>query len=384
MNPMEQGVGPVMPEAVCQVPARVARDGPDGGLRAVLRVLHTCCRLALLVACVAVVLVLSPLLLLLGACARWLPLPVRGVTRLALLYGTYLLTCEVSAVVNDVGFHVSRRRTPLDPSEHRARCTTLVRRSTGLFFGPGLRAIGVRVHWPEPPLLDPERPVVILLRHAGLLNMQLGIHLATDVLRRRPYGVCKSAAACLPGAAALLRLTSVIPLRWNAEGRARAAREFASMGPRLGRDAAVILPEGTNFSTRRRWARIAYLRRSGRHDLATAAEAMPHVMPPLARGAGALLATAPDAQVLVVGHTGLEDVLPWRLGPGYSSHDEVALHVSWRSFAPEEVPRDPEGFEAWLYERWRELDAWVLATRRGRTVKAGRTDRVDWDDPPPR
>ncbi|MFE9401764.1 hypothetical protein ACFYNY_08315 [Streptomyces sp. NPDC006530] len=384
MNPMEQGVGPAMPEAVCQVPAHTARGGLEDGLRAVLRALHTCGRLALLVACVLVVLGLSPLLLILGACGRRLPPPVRGATRLALLYGTYLLTCEVSAVLNDIGFHASRRRTPLGPSEHHALCLNLVRRSTGLFFGPGLRAIGVRVHWPEPPLLEPERPVVVLLRHAGLLNMQLGIHLATGVLRRRPYGVCKSAAACLPGAAALLRLTSVMPLRWNAEGRARAAREFAAMGPRLGRDAAVILPEGTNFSTRRRWARIAYLRRSGRHDLATAAEAMPHVLPPLARGAGALLATAPDAQVLVVGHTGLEDVLPWRLGPGYSSHDETALHISWRSFAPEEVPRDPDGFETWLYERWRELDAWVLATRTGRVGRVGRTDRVDWDDPPRR
>ena len=84
------------------------------------------------------------------------------------------------------------------------------------------------------------------------------------------------------------------------------------MGPGLGGgDAAVILPEGTNFSARRRRARIAYLRRSGRHDLAAAAEAMPSCRRP-SPGAAPCLPRPHRAGAGRRKHR-LEDVLPWRL-----------------------------------------------------------------------
>ncbi|MFG2721204.1 hypothetical protein ACGFW5_23330 [Streptomyces sp. NPDC048416] len=372
MKPIERAVGPVLAETVAGAPVHVV-GGVGGATPAHVlgRALRVFGHIALLVLGVLVVLGLSPVLVALRVVARWLPGPVRGVARLALLFAAYLLTCEVSAVVGGLRFHLARRRGALGPSECPGMGVALARKSTSLFFGAGLRAVGMPMDCPEPPRLDPARPVVVLLRHAGLLNMQLAVHVAMKALGRSPHGVCKSAAVCLPGAAALVDMVPVIPMRWNAEGRAAAGREFAAMGSRLGAgDAALILPEGTNFSMRRRRARIASLRRSGRHDLAAAAETMPHVMAPFARGAAVLLANSPGAHVVVVAHTGLEDVLPWRLGRGYPSRGDASVHVSWQSFEAGEVPRDPDGFETWLYERWGELDAWVRTTRTGPDERA--------------
>lgn len=380
MNPAEQAVPPVVPQQLAGASVLGAPSTWEGVPPRALGALRTTCQVLLLAVCLLAVLALSPVLLVLRAAAPLLPGPARGVARLVLLSGAYLLTCEVRAVTTDLRLRLARGRGSDDPSgrgdagavghgdanraARDAAGLDLVRRSTGAFFGPGLRAVGMPLRCPEPPHLDPTRPVVVLLRHAGLLNMQLGTYLAAHVLRRRTHGICKSAAVALPGAAAIVRGTSLVPLRWNAEGRARAGRELTAAGGRLGPgDAAVVLPEGTNFSVRRRRARIARLRRRGRQDLAASAEAMPHVLPPIVQGTAALLAAAPNAQVLVVGHTGLEDVLPWRLGSRYPANRDGACHLSWRSYGPGEVPREPEAFGAWLYERWRELDAWVSTVR---------------------
>ncbi|MFI6638506.1 1-acyl-sn-glycerol-3-phosphate acyltransferase [Streptomyces sp. NPDC050504] len=385
MNPAEQSV-----PAVAVPQASAALVGSARGVRAgapprVLAAFRALSRATLFAVCLLLVLALSPVLLVLRIVAPGLPRPVRGAARLALLCTAYLLTCEVSTLFGALRPRLSRvragrgpsgARTPSQPSQPSRPSgpdgtgLAMVRRSTGAFFGPGLRSIGMPLHCPPPPDLDPARPVVVLLRHAGLLNMQLAVHLVVNVLRQRPHGVCKSAATWLPGAAAIVRETSVVPLRWNAEGRARAGRELVSMGHRLAAgDAVAVLPEGTNFSERRRRARIARLRRRGRPDLAAAAEAMPRVLPPVVRGTAALLAAAPRAQVLVVGHTGLEDVLPWRLAADYPPGRAAAVHLTWRSFGSHEVPREPDALEAWLYDRWRELDAWVLTTRTGQGAR---------------
>ncbi|MFE9258839.1 1-acyl-sn-glycerol-3-phosphate acyltransferase [Streptomyces sp. NPDC006879] len=355
MSPVDQGIGPLLPEPGIPPPANAIRAAPEQVPVRLARTMRAFCGAVVLVGCLLLALCLLPVLLVIRVLVPWLPRQLRGVARLVLLFGVYLLTCEVAAVAGSL-----RRRLPAGRAVRPARWGG----PTGLLFGPGLRAIGMRLSCPDPPRLDPSRPVVVLLRHAGLLNMQLGMYLARHVLRRRPHGVCKAAAVFLPGAAALVRSSAVIPLRWNRAGRARAMRELAAMGPRLaGGDAAVVLPEGTNFSLRRRRARTAHLRRRGRRDLVVAAESMPHVLPPLTQGTAALLTATPNAQVLVVGHTGLEDVLPWRLGRDYPPGQAADLRLVWWSFEAHALPHDPQHLEAWLYERWRDIDAWVLRTR---------------------
>ena len=72
----------------------------------------------------------------------------------------------------------------------------------------------------------------------------------------------------------------------------------------------------------------------------------------------ALLAAAPDADVVVVAHRGLE---------GLSTVREILTNVPlrqpvqvklWRH-PGNTVPRDRQGGVDWLYDRWEEVDSWV-------------------------
>ena len=73
-------------------------------------------------------------------------------------------------------------------------------------------------------------------------------------------------------------------------------------------DAVVIFPEGGNFSERRRVRAIERLRSLGHDDEAAKAERMRHLMAPKPGGTLAAMAAAPDADVLLVAHEGLEDL----------------------------------------------------------------------------
>jgi hypothetical protein len=68
----------------------------------------------------------------------------------------------------------------------------------------------------------------------------------------------------------------------------------------------------------------------------------------------------PDADVVILGHAGLESVRRladvWR---GTVVGARIRARV-W-CYRAREIPRDPEAREAWLHARWLELDAWVRA-----------------------
>jgi len=125
------------------------------------------------------------------------------------------------------------------------------------------------------------------------------------------------------------------------------------------RSAAVIFPEGTFFTERRKQQIVASLeRRDPRH--ADAARSMQYLLPPRPGGTLALLEGAPNADVVILGHVGFEPFGSIRqiLRNAGGSH-VVRLHA-WR-FSRSEVPDDREDRIDWLFERWLELDRWIAA-----------------------
>jgi 1-acyl-sn-glycerol-3-phosphate acyltransferase len=123
-------------------------------------------------------------------------------------------------------------------------------------------------------------------------------------------------------------------------------------------DAFVIFPEGGNFTQGRRTRAIDKLRRLGLHGMADRAENMQHVLAPRPGGLIAALDAAPDADVVLVAHTGLEHLVTvadiWRELP----MDKELLMRWWR------VPRAdvPDGRDEridWLFSWWEEIDRWV-------------------------
>jgi hypothetical protein len=126
----------------------------------------------------------------------------------------------------------------------------------------------------------------------------------------------------------------------------------------------VIFPEGGNFSERRRSRAIERLRGLGHADEAAKAERMRNLMAPKPGGTLAAIVAAPDADVLLVAHEGLEDLSSiadlWRGLP----MDDV-VEVKWWHVAADELPRDrPVDDQVdWLFDWWGRLDSWVAEQR---------------------
>ncbi|WP_033214613.1 hypothetical protein [Kitasatospora phosalacinea] len=302
----------------------------------------------------AFLLLLLPLLLPLGLLRPLLPGRAAAAARLPLVWAAYLAGFSLTALAGSLRL----RARPAGPDAWRLLTARAGRRFRRLAEDwTGLR---FQVDPPEP-LPDPGRPVVVLARHAGILNTQLAVTAVAAVLGRHPRGVAKRCVALEPGLRALLRGVPLALFRWNRAGRAAALAELAAQGRALGPDEALWLyPEGTNYSAARRAESIARLRTRGQDALADRAEAMPHVLPPHLPGAmAALRAAGPSAVVLVCGHTGPERLLPWMLGPGYAPGPCDRVRLRWWGFPADQVPADPEDFADWLYECWERLDRWI-------------------------
>jgi hypothetical protein len=75
----------------------------------------------------------------------------------------------------------------------------------------------------------------------------------------------------------------------------------------------------------------------------------------------ALLSASPEADVVILGHTGLESV---RSLGDLTSGALIGRRVRVRCLRirATDVPRQSKEAGDWLYERWRELDEWLAST----------------------
>jgi 1-acyl-sn-glycerol-3-phosphate acyltransferase len=142
-------------------------------------------------------------------------------------------------------------------------------------------------------------------------------------------------------------------------------------------DAFVIFPEGGNFTPDRRRRGIERLRKLGLERMAQRAEQMTHVLAPKPGGLLAAMDAAPDADVVLVAHTGLDHLVTvrdlWRELP----MDKV-LVMRWWQVARDEIPADRDERIDWLFGWWEQIDEWVNENRpqelsRGRSRRKAAT-----------
>ncbi len=207
-------------------------------------------------------------------------------------------------------------------------------------------------------------PLLVASRHAGPGDSFILIHTLVNEVARRPRIVLKDTLQWDPAIDVML---SRIPARFisptgfgpKAAGGAdvgSAIRDLATgMGPQ---DAFVIFPEGGNVTSARRRSRIERLERSGRTELAERAEAMSHVMAPQPGGVYAALDAAPDADVVLIGHTDLDRLVTigdiWRELP----MDKRITMRAWR-VPRAEVPADRDAQAEWLFTWFERIDRWI-------------------------
>jgi 1-acyl-sn-glycerol-3-phosphate acyltransferase len=127
-------------------------------------------------------------------------------------------------------------------------------------------------------------------------------------------------------------------------------------------DAFVIFPEGGNFTPKRRQRAIDRLRRLGMERMAQRAERMTHVLAPRPGGFLAALDAAPDADVVLVAHTGLDHLVTvgdiWRELPM-----DKRIVMRWWQVPRAEIPTGREERIDWLFGWWERIDAWIQQNR---------------------
>ncbi len=221
-----------------------------------------------------------------------------------------------------------------------------------------------------PP--TPPRPVLVFSRHAGAGDSLVLVHLLVNTYRRRPHLVLKRELQLAPCVDIVLNR---VPSRFIRTGRDRlrdrrepgvsedVVGSITELAAEIEDDGALILfPEGGNFTERRRRRAIERLEQAGFHDAVARAHELTYVLPPRPGGTFAAMDAAPEADVLFVAHTGLEQLSsPKDLWDGLPMDREVRL--TWWSVHREDIPTDREERVVWLFEWWERIDTWIEERR---------------------
>lgn len=216
----------------------------------------------------------------------------------------------------------------------------------------------------------PGTPLVVASRHAGPGDSFILMHALLNHVKRLPRVVVKDTMQWDPAVDVLLNR---VPTRFitptgfssppgtpgpTASGHA-ATEVIADLAEGLGPvDAFVIFPEGGNFTPTRRTRRIDRLREGGNEGLAARAEALHHVLAPQPGGLYAALEAAPDADVVFIAHSGLDELASardlWRALP---VEKRITLH-SWR-VPRADIPADRADQVLWLFDWFTRIDEWI-------------------------
>jgi 1-acyl-sn-glycerol-3-phosphate acyltransferase len=308
--------------------------------------------------------VLSPVLAILTVLLRLLGLGKPGRLRWLRLLWLALIWFggETAALVSCLGLWIASGfggRMGTEP--YRSRHYALMRWFLGLVYAAAERTCGLRLDVRGPAgKCDPERPVIVLSRHAGPGDSLLVVHQLLNVNERRPRVVMKASLQLDPSLDVVAnRLPNVFIGRRAGSGTftEQIRRLATGLGPG---DALVIFPEGGNW-TMGRWRRgIRRLRRNGQLDLAERATAMRHLLAPRPGGVLAAIAACPTADVAFVAHTGLDQFSGiadlWRRLP-----EGVSVSARWWLVPSAEVPREADRTTQvdWLFSWWKTMDSWI-------------------------
>lgn len=234
------------------------------------------------------------------------------------------------------------------------------------------RLLGVDFHPVDLSQL-PTGSFILLSRHASMVDAVLPIVLICGHLKRHAHYVLKDELLWDP----------VI----NIFGR-RLGNQFVGRGSQTDADldgiarlaagalpdsALVIFPEGTYATGANRTRVVDSLQRkvgSGElpAEVVAYAEQLDHLLPPKPAGTLALMAHRPDADVVVLGHVGLEDMADLR---GFRRQLPLRspITVQYWVHPRHELPADPEDREDWLRRQWIELDRWIDSLDRSRDAR---------------
>ncbi|QBF47454.1 1-acyl-sn-glycerol-3-phosphate acyltransferase [Janibacter limosus] len=205
----------------------------------------------------------------------------------------------------------------------------------------------------------PGHPLVVISRHAGPADSLAIAWLLASTAGRVPRVILADAMLWDPGIAMVLQRVGsyFVPSRSGAgDDRTKGVADLAAT--LSAKDALLIFPEGRNWTRDRHEDQVRDLRAKGEADRLATAVARPWVLEARSRGVAAIREHAPDADVLVIAHTGLDMIS----GPAAVIRNvpfRNRLLIRGRTYRSEDVPTDPDEVADWLEARWGEVNYWV-------------------------
>jgi 1-acyl-sn-glycerol-3-phosphate acyltransferase len=233
-----------------------------------------------------------------------------------------------------------------------------------IFFREARRVLHLEIATEGPtPDAFPGQPILVVCRHAGPGDSFTLMHALMNSYQREPRVVLKDTMAWDPAIDVLL---SRLPNRFvdpTPKPGERVEERIAELARGLDEnDAFVIFPEGGNFTPERRVRAIDKLRGLGLEQMASRAEGMKNVLAPRPGGFIAALDAAPEADVVLVAHTGLDHLFTiadlWRELPM-----DKRLVMRWWRVPRAEIPTAEDQRIEWLFGWWEEIDRWVTEHR---------------------
>lgn len=288
--------------------------------------------------------------------------PVRWRLPRAWLFGVAYLAGETACLLACLGLwvrFVGRTQGARAQELHLA----VLRRFLGALVGLAGFTFRFRLEVHEPVTEPADRyhltgahPVIVLGRHAGPGASFVLVHLLMSRYGRFPRIVVTERLRLDPSVDVLL---SRLGSRFIGRGGDVATAAVADLAAGLtAHDALVLFPEGGDWTPTRHRAAVNRLRRGGLVAEAARAEQMTHVLPPRPAGTVAALAAAPDADVVVVGHTGHDNLRDLQsIWAGLPLRRE--LDVLWWREPASAVPTGEAEIGDWLVKLWQRIDTWI-------------------------
>ncbi|MGB5681100.1 MAG: 1-acyl-sn-glycerol-3-phosphate acyltransferase [Polyangiales bacterium] len=197
--------------------------------------------------------------------------------------------------------------------------------------------------------------VLVFIRHASIIDTALPVAFISNTKGLRLRYVFKRELLVDP----CIDVAGHASPNYFIDRGGSPAEELAgirSLALDLGDQGVLLYPEGTRFTERKK--AIALKRLAKTHpDLVPLAESFKHCLPPKPGGALTLIEAAPDADVLVVAHRGLEglaEVADLLSGSVVGKEVQVSM---WRIPASE-IP-EGDARRRWLFELWKRVDDFV-------------------------